>query len=79
MLDALWPLLRPGGMLLYATCSVLQVENGAQVTAFTGRHADARHRMIDAAWGRESGPGRQLLPGEREMDGFFYARIVRDS
>jgi 16S rRNA (cytosine967-C5)-methyltransferase len=77
LLDALWPLLRPGGMLLYATCSVLDRENGAQAAAFLARHADAAASTIDADWGRQAGPGRQVLPGELEMDGFFYARFSK--
>jgi 16S rRNA (cytosine967-C5)-methyltransferase len=73
LLDALWRLLAPGGMLLYATCSILRRENAQQVEAFFARHADAEEQAIDAAWGRADGPGRQILPGESGMDGFFYA------
>lgn len=73
LLDAVWPLLGPGGILLYATCSVLPEENTAQVQAFLERHPDARVEPIAATWGRETPAGRQILPGEDEMDGFFYA------
>lgn len=75
LLDALWPLLRPGGMLLYATCSVLPRENAEQVRAFLERRADAVAGLPDAEWGRNTRPGRQILPGEQEMDGFFYAGL----
>ena len=76
LLDALWPLLAPGGMLLYATCSILRRENARQVERFLGRHAAARALPIEADWGRIDGPGRQILPGESGMDGFFYAQLA---
>lgn len=75
LLDALWPLLASGGMLLYATCSVLPEENSAQMTQFVRRHQDARIRTPDVSWGRVDGAGRQILPGEDDMDGFFYALL----
>jgi len=77
ILDAVWPLLRPGGILLYVTCSLLPEENQCQIDRFLDRRADARVVPIDAPWGRPAGAGRQTLPGEREMDGFFYARLTR--
>ncbi len=78
LLDALWPLLAEGGILVYATCAILPQENQAQVAAFLARHPDARALPIDAPWGREAGPGRQILPGcDAEMDGFFYARLEK--
>lgn len=79
LLDQLWPLLKPGGMLLYATCSVFRTENSGQISQFLERTEDAELSEIDAAWGREAGPGRQILPGELEMDGFFYARMRKKS
>ena len=77
LLDALWPLLRPGGMLLYATCSVLKRENAEQVGNFLERKTDAVAVTLEADWGREVAPGRQILPGEMEMDGFYYARLQK--
>lgn len=77
LLDAMWPLLAPGGMLLYATCSILRRENAEQVEAFLRRTPDASARALEGTWGREDGPGRQILPGEQGMDGFFYACFVR--
>lgn len=70
LLDALWPLLNPGGTLLYATCSLFHEENADQVAAFLGCHSDARAEPVT---GTRSG---QLLPGP-EMDGFFYARLLK--
>jgi 16S rRNA (cytosine967-C5)-methyltransferase len=77
ILDAVWPLLEPGGILLYVTCSVLPDENALQIDRFLERHADALPAPIEAAWGSPAGVGRQLLPGESGMDGFFYARLMR--
>ena len=77
ILAAAWPLLQPGGVLLYATCSVLPQENQQQVERFLEQQPDAGTEPIDADWGRPAGPGRQLLPGDNGMDGFFYARLVK--
>lgn len=77
LLDATWKTLKPGGVLLYATCSLLKAENEAQVAAFLSRTADARADELDARFGHDSGAGRQRLPGEGGMDGFFYARIIK--
>lgn len=77
LLDALWPLLSPGGALLYATCSVLAAENSRQVSAFLLRHPDAAAPPLAVDWGRPAGVGRQILPGEADMDGFFYALLIK--
>ena len=79
LLDAMWPLLAPGGMLLYCTCSVLKAENSEQVGNFLARHADASEVEIGATWGRVCKHGRQIFPGENQMDGFYYACIRKDS
>jgi 16S rRNA (cytosine967-C5)-methyltransferase len=65
ILDALWPLLKPGGKLLYATCSVFPEENGGQIDAFLVRQPAARRLVED-----------RLLPQE-EHDGFFYALLQK--
>jgi 16S rRNA (cytosine967-C5)-methyltransferase len=77
ILNALWPLLKPGGMLLYATCSVLPEENTLQIQHFLQQHADAELQPINADWGQQQIAGRQVLPGEDGMDGFFYALIQK--
>ncbi|SEL54344.1 16S rRNA (cytosine(967)-C(5))-methyltransferase RsmB [Halomonas daqiaonensis] len=78
LLDNLWPLLRPGGTLLYATCSVLPEENAEQIERFLARRPDAvASTLADMAWGRPSGAGRQLLPQPDSHDGFFYARLEK--
>ncbi len=75
LLDAAWTMLKPGGTLLYATCSILPQENSTQVAAFIARTPDARLEPLDARFGRDTGHGHQRLPGEDDMDGFFYARV----
>jgi 16S rRNA (cytosine967-C5)-methyltransferase len=75
LLAALWPLVAPGGCLLYATCSVLPDENDKQISNFLAAHPDAEEQQIDADWGHSCRHGRQILPGEDGMDGFFYAHL----
>jgi 16S rRNA (cytosine967-C5)-methyltransferase len=75
LLDANWSMLAPGGVLLYATCSILSEENASQIDAFLQRTSDAIAEDLDPRYGRPSGAGRQRLPGEDGMDGFFYARL----
>ncbi len=77
ILAALWPLLKSGGMLLYATCSVLAEENTLQIQHFLQQNADAELQPIDSEWGQQQIAGRQILPGENGMDGFFYALIQK--
>ncbi|MCE9663390.1 16S rRNA (cytosine(967)-C(5))-methyltransferase RsmB [Halomonas sp. M5N1S17] len=78
LLDNLWPLLRPGGSMIYATCSVFREENDEQVEAFLSRTADAiATTPQEVSWGRPAGAGRQLLPEAESHDGFFYARLKR--
>ncbi|TDO08606.1 MULTISPECIES: 16S rRNA (cytosine(967)-C(5))-methyltransferase RsmB [Halomonas] len=78
LLDNLWPLLRPGGTLLYATCSVLPEENAEQIARFLAHTPGAvATSLADMAWGRPSGAGRQLLPEPESHDGFFYARLEK--
>ena len=79
LLDRLWPLLAPAGKLVYVTCSVFRCENADQVTNFITRHDDAVAMPIVAEWGKTSGFGRQVLPGEADMDGFFYACLVKQA
>ncbi len=73
LLDGLWPLLRPGGKLLYVTCSVLPDENDNQITAFLARTGGASVVPLSLTCGRPAAAGWQILPGEQDMDGFFFA------
>jgi 16S rRNA (cytosine967-C5)-methyltransferase len=77
ILVALWALLKPGGRLLYATCSILPQENAENIARFLETHEDARLVPVEAEWGQETGHGRQILPGEQNMDGFFYACLEK--
>jgi 16S rRNA (cytosine967-C5)-methyltransferase len=73
--DAMWLLLKPGGVLLYATCSILPEENVQQVSAFLARTADAR---LDPDFNHDPiSAGRQILPGQQQMDGFYYCRLLK--
>jgi 16S rRNA (cytosine967-C5)-methyltransferase len=74
LLDALWPMLAPGGRLVYATCSLLAAENSAAMAGFLKRHAEAKMQPVALGW-HASGAGAQNLPGEGGMDGFFYAIV----
>jgi 16S rRNA (cytosine967-C5)-methyltransferase len=82
LLATIWPLLAPGGRLLYASCSALRRENAAVVAAFLKAHADARDCTAAEMAARLSvagvltpyvGPGHAIAAGEAQMDGFYYA------
>ncbi|MBS3954755.1 MAG: 16S rRNA (cytosine(967)-C(5))-methyltransferase, partial [Methylomicrobium sp.] len=75
ILNAIWPLLMPGGVLVYATCSIHKQENEFQMAKFLKEHADAQEFPIEALWGIQVSVGRQILTGESGMDGFYYARL----
>lgn len=77
MLKSLWLCLKPGGRLLYATCSIFPQENSDNVKAFISDTADAVHQRIDADWGEEQEFGRQLFPGQSNHDGFYYAVLEK--
>ncbi len=78
LLNQLWPLLNSGGRLIYATCSVLRAENDAVIESFLQGHGDALVRVPDIPLGRALQFGHQILPGERDMDGFYYACLEKD-
>jgi 16S rRNA (cytosine967-C5)-methyltransferase len=77
LLNALWPLLAPGGMLLYCTCSVLKAENCRQMADFFNKHTDAVECPTSSGPDGGNEFGRQILPGENGMDGFYYACIYK--
>lgn len=70
--DAMWQQLKVGGTLVYATCSITPQENKEQVKAFLARTDNAQ--LIDSDI---DNPGRQILPGEEDMDGFYYAVLKK--
>lgn len=75
LLDNLWTLLKPGGCLVYATCSILPEENAKQISDFLQRHPDASEDTPDSGASVISGPGCQLLPQVGGWDGFYFARL----
>lgn len=75
LLNSLWPLLKPGGVLLYATCSIMPKENTRVIEAFVARQKDASCDQLDVEWGLPQPRGRQLLPQLDGHDGFYYARL----
>ncbi|MCP4000768.1 MAG: 16S rRNA (cytosine(967)-C(5))-methyltransferase RsmB [Gammaproteobacteria bacterium] len=81
MLEKLWPLLKPGGWLLYSTCSVLRAENEAVIAEFLARRSDAYERQLPVKMPEEARGqtehGLQLLPGQADNDGFYYALLER--
>lgn len=77
LLKALWPTLKPGGRLVYATCSVLPTENTEVIKHFVEQQADAVHQAIEATWGITQTYGRQLLPQPKGHDGFYYACLTK--
>lgn len=77
MLDALWPTLEVGGVLLYATCSVLPTENREVIEAFLARTPGARELDLAGSFGLKQSHGRQLLPQDGGHDGFYYAKLIK--
>jgi len=78
IIDALWSALKPGGEMLYSTCSVFKDENEAQIASFLERHADAAEITLQQAnWGQQRPHGRQILSGSHNMDGFYYALLSK--
>jgi len=78
ILEGMWPLLAPGGLLLYATCSIFPQENHLQIERFIETHHDAKAQTIVGSWGRAMPLGRQLLPGDGGMDGFYYVPLLKE-
>ncbi|MGB1090701.1 MAG: 16S rRNA (cytosine(967)-C(5))-methyltransferase RsmB [Oceanobacter sp.] len=77
LLDTSWQMLKSGGRLLYATCSVLPQENSEQIAAFLSRHADAQLHSLEIAAGIDGPNGRQLFPVKGGHDGFYYALLSK--
>jgi 16S rRNA (cytosine967-C5)-methyltransferase len=79
ILDALWPLLAPGGRLLYITCSLLRAENEGVVEPFLAAHADAHAAPFGLPVGQAAAAGWQILPGDGDLDGMYYAAIEKSA
>ncbi len=82
LLRALWPTLNVGGVLVYATCSILKAEGEDVMRRFLGKEPGAMEWAIEPAsgsdtlWGEDCGIGRRIAPGGR-FDGFYYARLKK--
>jgi len=77
ILAGLWPLLKPGGRLLYASCSILTEENDAVIDELLQRNNDTTVLPIPQNWGSATRHGRQLLPARDKPDGLFYALLQK--
>src|SRR5699024_2630737 len=75
ILNALWPLLAPGGVLVYATCSILKQENEHQIQRFLDQHPEAQEDTPIQYNLAGASVGAQLLPQAEQHDGFYLARL----
>lgn len=79
LLRTLWKTLKPGGQMLYATCSILADENQRQIEAFLASETSASLSTIELDCGADTSFGRQLFPGAAGMDGFFLCRLQKSA
>jgi 16S rRNA (cytosine967-C5)-methyltransferase len=77
LLAALWPLLAPGGKLIYITCSLLRAENEAIVADLLASQPEARALPIVLPVGQAAALGWQILPGDGDLDGMYYAVLEK--
>ena len=75
ILTAIWQLLKPGGTLVYATCSVMAEENSQQIENFITNTDNAK--LVNFPQQENNGIGWQILPGDNGMDGFYYAKLTK--
>ena len=77
ILSALWPLLAPGGRLVYITCSVLRAENEALVGELLAAQPDAQAVAFTLPEGHAAAVGWLILPGDGDLDGMYYAVLQK--
>ena len=77
ILAALWPLLAPGGKLVYVTCSLLRAENEAVIASFVAGRNDVHAASVSLPVGQAAAVGWQILPGDGDLDGMYYAVLER--
>ena len=74
---ALWPLLAPGGRLVYVTCSLLRAENEMVINELLATQPDAQAESFSLPVGHAAAVGWQILPGEGDLDGMYYAVLLK--
>ena len=77
IVTGLWPLLAPGGRMLYVTCSLLRAENEALIGELLQRTTDARVVPFTLPVGQAAAHGWQILPGDGDLDGMYYAVLEK--
>jgi len=77
ILKGLWNELKPGGCLLYVTCSIFRQENDETIAAFQGLESSANSEALLVSWGEPTRFGRQLLPEIDGTDGLYYAKLSK--
>ncbi len=77
ILDRLWQTLRPGGHMLYATCSILHEENDKQIDRFISARSGMSLCRVELTTGIRTRFGMQTLPGVHDVDGFYYALMQK--
>ncbi len=79
LLTRLWALLKPGGRLVYVTCSLLPAENDSVIATLQAQQANVRVTSLATAWGVKTLHGRQTITGLQDMDGFYFAVLQKTS
>lgn len=77
ILNTVWSTLQPNGICLYTTCSIFNEENDDVIQQFLSQHSDASVLNIDNNWGIRLKYGQQVLPGDQNRDGFYYALLQK--
>lgn len=77
LLETLWQTLKPKGLLVYVTCSIFKQENSKLIKHFVDNNSDSVLKPIEGQWGIDTGHGKQILTGQNNMDGFFYACLEK--
>lgn len=79
MINSVWPLLKPGGTLIYITCSIFKAENDQVIEKFIKDKEDFELQSLNEIFGVALSFGRQRLPGVHSGDGFYYCVINKTS
>ncbi len=79
LVTKLWSLVKPGGSLLYCTCSILAQENDEIISSFLSSQADAQLVAFTLPTGKATELGWQLLPIDPNTDGFYYAKLIKEA